>query len=140
MAAEPAALNDANGQVDTPEPRTQLEEPEVEDIKTVTGDTMYSSASRFEDLPISEQLLQVLPCLRAFSLSLVLSVIICTLGIVLHTFAPWALYYIPSAWMTLLVDTRAGVDSHASSLQICIFHSSLCGPLKYGLRRVCIQR
>ena len=63
MAAKPAALNDANGQVDTPEPRTQLEEPEVEDIKTVTGDTMYSSASRFEDLPISEQLLQVLPWL-----------------------------------------------------------------------------
>ena len=42
------------------EPESRLEDPEVEDIKTITaGDTMYSSAKKFEDLPVSEPLLQV---------------------------------------------------------------------------------
>ena len=46
--------------VDEPASSSRLEEPETEDIKTVTtGDTLYSSAKRFEDLPISEPLLQV---------------------------------------------------------------------------------
>lgn len=49
------------GTKDEPEPSNRLEDPEVEDIKTVTaGDTMYSSAKKFEDLPISEPLLQVI--------------------------------------------------------------------------------
>lgn len=68
--AEPAANGDhakTDEEVDKietetkDEPESRLEDPEVEDIKTITaGDTMYSSAKKFEDLPISEPLLQVL--------------------------------------------------------------------------------
>ena len=50
---------------DEPETSSRLEDPEVEDIKTITaGDTLYSSAKRFEDLPISEPLLQVIAAAR----------------------------------------------------------------------------
>ena len=52
--------NEETGSPDEPETSNRLEDPEVEDIKTITaGDTMYSSAKKFEDLPISEPLLQV---------------------------------------------------------------------------------
>ena len=51
----PEWVEDANGKVDEP----QREEPETEDIRTVTGGTIYKSAVRFEDLPISPELLQV---------------------------------------------------------------------------------
>ena len=45
-----------------------LQEPETEDIKTVpAGNTIYSSATSFEDLNLSPELLQVgldlCPCL-----------------------------------------------------------------------------
>jgi len=49
------------GERDEAGPVTRLEEPDAEDIKTITkGDTLYQSAKRFEDLPISDPLLQVL--------------------------------------------------------------------------------
>jgi len=55
-----AADTEQAGIRDEPEASNKLEDPEVEDIKTITaGDTMYSSAKKFEDLPISEPLLQV---------------------------------------------------------------------------------
>ena len=39
-----------------------LQEPETEDIKTVpAGNTIYSSATSFEDLNLSPELLQVDP-------------------------------------------------------------------------------
>lgn len=47
------------GERDEAGPSTRLEEPEAEDIKTITtGETLYQSAKRFEDLPISDPLLQ----------------------------------------------------------------------------------
>ncbi len=53
------------GERDEAGPSSRLEEPEAEDIKTITtGETMYQSAARFEDLPISDPLLQVLSHLR----------------------------------------------------------------------------
>ena len=62
---------DESGTVDEPSNEPQgLQEPETEDIKTVSaGDTIYSSATSFEDLRLSPELLQVshrcqdLPCL-----------------------------------------------------------------------------
>ena len=49
------------GTVDEPTPTPQgLQEPEAEDIKTVSaGDTIYGSATSFEDLCLSEDLLKV---------------------------------------------------------------------------------
>ncbi|CAL8468415.1 g7955 [Coccomyxa elongata] len=48
------------GTVDEPTPTPQgLQEPEAEDIKTVSaGDTIYASATSFEDLSLSEDLLK----------------------------------------------------------------------------------
>lgn len=45
----------------TPTPTPQgLQEPEAEDIKTVSaGDTIYASATSFEDLRLSDDLLKV---------------------------------------------------------------------------------
>ena len=60
-AKEEVADTEEPGTKDEPEPEPSrgLEDPEAEDIKTITaGDTMYSSAKKFEDLPISEPLLQ----------------------------------------------------------------------------------
>ena len=51
------------GTVDEPTNEPQgLQEPETEDIKTVpAGNTIYSSATSFEDLKLSPELLQVGP-------------------------------------------------------------------------------
>ena len=50
-----------NGTVDEPSNEPQgLQEPETEDIKTVpAGNTIYTSATSFEDLNLSPELLQV---------------------------------------------------------------------------------
>ncbi len=49
-----------------------LQEPETEDIKTVSaGDTIYSSATSFEDLRLSPELLQVRYRCQENSLSIV---------------------------------------------------------------------
>ena len=52
-----------DGTVDEPANEPQgLQEPETEDIKTVpAGNTIYSSATSFEDLNLSPELLQVGP-------------------------------------------------------------------------------
>ncbi len=61
----PVQNGNENGTVDEPrdEPSDEpqgLQEPETEDIKTVSaGNTIYSSATSFEDLQLSPELLQV---------------------------------------------------------------------------------
>ena len=62
-----------DGTVDEPTNEPQgLQEPETEDIRTVpAGNTIYSSATSFEDLNLSPELLQVgpnmCPCLLSCS-------------------------------------------------------------------------
>ncbi|CAL5221233.1 g3385 [Coccomyxa viridis] len=58
--ASPAVNGNESGTVDEPSNEPQgLQEPETEDIKTVSaGDTIYSSATSFEDLRLSPELLQ----------------------------------------------------------------------------------
>ena len=57
----PAQNGNESGTVDEPSNEPQgLQEPETEDIKTVSaGNTIYSSATSFEDLHLSPELLQV---------------------------------------------------------------------------------
>ncbi len=62
----PSQAGGENGTADEPSPSPQgLQEPEAEDIKTVpAGDTIYASATSFEDLRLSEDLLKAgVPCL-----------------------------------------------------------------------------
>ena len=61
----PVQDGNESGTVDEPSNEPQgLHEPETEDIKTVpAGSTIYSSATSFEDLHLSPELLQVQqPC------------------------------------------------------------------------------
>lgn len=57
----PAQNGKESGTADEPSNEPQgLQEPETEDIKTVpAGNTIYSSATSFEDLHLSPELLQV---------------------------------------------------------------------------------
>ena len=63
--SSPVQAGNESGTVDEPSNEPQgLHEPETEDIKTVpAGNTIYSSATSFEDLQLSPELLQVQqPC------------------------------------------------------------------------------
>jgi len=57
----PVQNGNENDTVDEPSNESQgLQDPETEDIKTVSaGNTIYSSATSFEDLQLSPELLQV---------------------------------------------------------------------------------
>jgi len=57
----PVQNGNENDTVDEPSNESQgLQDPETEDIKTVSaGNTIYSSATSFEDLQLSPDLLQV---------------------------------------------------------------------------------
>jgi len=57
----PVQNGNENDTVDEPSNESQgLQDPETEEIKTVSaGNTIYSSATSFEDLQLSPELLQV---------------------------------------------------------------------------------